>query len=168
MIGRQKMAKVAFSEEKLREVEKIKEKYPVERSAVMAVLYLAQEEFGYVNDDVIEYVADLLKLAPTRVEEVATFYTMYNKKPVGKYHIQVCHNLTCTLMGAETIVEHIEKKLGITVGETTKDGLFTLSEVECLGACGTAPVMQVNETYYEQLTPEKVDQILEELKKKSS
>ncbi len=162
------MAKVAFSEDKLKEVEKIKRKYPVERSAVMAVLYLAQEEFGYINDDVIEYVAGLVEMPPTRVKEVATFYTMYNKVPVGKYHIQVCHNLTCTLMGAETIVEHIEKKLGITVGETTKDGLFTLSEVECLGACGTAPVMQVNETYYEQLTPEKIDQILEELKKKSS
>ncbi len=162
------MAKIAFSEEKLKEVEKIKEKYPLEKSAVMAVLYLAQDEFGYVNDDVIEYVAEILGLAPTRVKEVATFYTMYNKKPVGKYHIQVCHNLTCTLMGAETIVEHIEKQLGITVGETTRDGLFTLSEVECLGACGTAPVMQVNEKYYEQLTPEKIDQILEELKKKSS
>ncbi len=168
MIGRIKMAQIAFSEKKLKEVERIKKKYPVERSAVMSVLYLAQDEFGYINDEVIEYVAELLNMAPTRVKEVATFYTMYNKKPVGKYHIQVCHNLTCTLMGAETIVEYIEKKLGITVGETTKDGLFTLSEVECLGACGTAPVMQVNDTYYEQLTPEKIDQILEELKKKSS
>ena len=167
MIGRVKMEKITFSEEKLKEVEQIKKKYPVEGSAVMDILYLAQDEFGYINEDVISYVADLLEMPTTRVEEVATFYTMYNKKSVGKYHIQVCHNLTCTLMGAETILEHIEEKLGIKVGETTKDGLFTISEVECLGACGTAPVMQVNETYYEKLTPEKIDQILEELKKKS-
>ena len=124
---------------------------------------LAQEEFGYVSSDVMEFVAKLLDVPVARVRGVATFYTMYDKKPVGKYHIQVCQNLTCSLMGAESIISYLERKLGIKVGETTDDKRFTLSRVECLGACGTAPVMQINDDYYEDLTPEKVEEILKGL-----
>ena len=159
---------LAFKNETLQEVEKIREKYPLVNSAILPVLYLAQKEFGYISEEVISYLAELLGVAPTRIKETATFYTMYNKKQVGEYLIQVCHNLTCTMMGAESLVEHIKEKLGITVGETTSDGKFSLIEVECLGACGTAPVMQINDDYHESLTSEKVDSILEELKKKSN
>ena len=162
------MSEISFNEETLQEVENIKRKYPLVNSAILPVLYIAQREFGYISDDVIAYLSELLDISPTRIKETALFYTMYNKKPVGKYLIQVCHNLTCTMMGAESLIEHIKEKLNISVGDTTKDGLFSLIEVECLGACGTAPVMQVNDDYHESLTAEKVDSILEELKKKSN
>lgn len=130
---------------------------------MLPTLRLAQEEFGYVSSDVIEFVAELLEVPSARVRAVSTFYTMYDKRPIGKYHVQVCQNLSCSLMGAEHLIEHLERKLKITVGETTSDKRFTISRVECLGACGTAPVMQINDDYYEDLTPEKVTAILEGL-----
>ena len=145
-------------------IEKIAQRYPESRSALLPALFLAQEKYGYLTKEAMEEVASILGLLPVQVYEVATFYTMYNKKPVGKFHVQVCTNVSCSLLGSEMIVNCLGKKLGIKVGETTKDNLFTLTEVECLGSCGTAPMMQINDTYYENLTEEKVDKILEDLK----
>ena len=153
-----------FSADKQKEFDTLLPRYPHKEAAMLPTLRLAQEEFGYVSSDVIEFVAGLLEVPVARVKAVASFYTMYDKKPVGKHHIQVCQNLSCSLMGCETIIEHLERKLGIKVGETTSDERFTLTRVECLGACGTAPVMQINDDYYEDLTAEKVDKILEGLK----
>ena len=151
-----------FTEENLRKVEEIKKRYPTTMAAVLPTLWLAQEQFGWISEDVMHYVADLLKVSYNHILGVVTFYTMYNKKPVGKYHIQVCANVSCMLRGSDNLVEHLERKLGVKVGETTPDKLFTLDEVECLGSCGTAPMMQVNDDYYENLTAEKIDKLLEE------
>ena len=148
-------------------VEKIARKYPERRSALLPALFLAQKKYGYLTKETMEEVASILNLQPVQVYEVATFYTMFNKKPVGKYHVQVCTNVSCSLLGSEMIVDCLKKKLGIKSGETTEDKLFTLSEVECLGSCGTAPMMQINDTYYENLTEEKVNNILMELKGKA-
>ncbi len=149
-------------------IEEIAKRYPDRRSAVMPALYLAQEKYGYLSKEAMEEVAGILSLPPVQVYEIATFYTMYNRQPVGRYHIQVCTNVSCMLLGAENLVDYIKKRLGIEVGETTSDGLFTLSTVECLGSCGTAPVMQINDEYYENLTKEKVDDILNTLKSKGN
>ena len=155
---------VAFSEETRQELDRIVSRYPDREAAILPTLYLAQREFGYVSDEAIAYVAELIGVTPARVEGVATFYTMYNRKPVGKYHVQICRNLSCSLMGAEHLIERVSKKLGIKPGETTADGRFTLSTVECLGSCGTAPVMQVNDDYYENLTEDSIDLILDGLR----
>ena len=152
-----------FSPEKQQEFERLLPRYPVKEAAMLPAIRMAQEEFKYISDDVIEFLAELLEVPTARVRAVASFYTMFDKKPVGKYHIQVCQNLSCSLMGSEHVIEHLERKLGIEAGETTSDERFTLSRVECLGACGTAPVMQINDDYYEDLTPEKVDSILKGL-----
>ena len=156
---------VCFSDKTKAEFDDLLKKYPDTQAALLPVLHLAQREFGYVSREVMDYVASLLKLPPSEVYGVATFYTMYNKKPVGRYFIQVCKNISCSMLGAEDIVKHLEKKLGIRTGETTKDNMFTLTTVECLGSCGTAPMMQINDDYYENLTAEKVDEILDSLKK---
>jgi NADH-quinone oxidoreductase subunit E len=140
-------------------------RYPDKRSATLAALRIAQEEKGYVTDDAMGDIGVLLELTPVQVYEVATFYTMYTLWPVGKFHIQVCRTLSCALVGAETIVGYLERKLGITVGQTTSDGLFTLKKVECLAGCGAGPVMQINDDYYEYLTTEKIDRILDDLKR---
>ena len=154
---------VAFSDTARRELEAILSRYPDKEAAILPALHLAQREFGYVSDEAIVYVAGLLGFTPARIEGVATFYTMYNRKPVGRYHVQVCRNISCSLMGAEHLIEHVSKKLGIRPGETTPDGRFTLSKAECLGSCGTAPVMQVNDDYHEELTEEKIDALLDGL-----
>ncbi len=154
---------VAFSDTARRELEAILSRYPDKEAAILPALHLAQREFGYVSDEAIVYVSGLLGFTPARIEGVATFYTMYNRKPVGKYHLQVCRNISCSLMGAEHLIEHVSKKLGIKPGETTPDGKFTLSKAECLGSCGTAPVMQVNDDYHEELTEEKIDALLDGL-----
>jgi len=137
-------------------------KYPAERkaSAVMAALRIAQEEHGWLSVPLMDYVAELLGMRPIQVYEVATFYSMYDLKPVGKHKISVCTNVSCMLCGSDTIVKHLEKRLGIKFGETTTDGRYTLKEVECLAACGGAPMFQIGKTYYENLTPQKVDEIL--------
>jgi NADH-quinone oxidoreductase subunit E len=122
-----------------------------------------QKQYGHVPDEGIVYVAGLLGLSPARIQGVATFYTMYNRKPVGKYHVQICRNIACSVMGAEHLIDHVSRKLGVKPGQTTPDGKFTLAKVECLGSCGTAPVMMVNDDYYESLTPSKVDEILDSL-----
>jgi len=129
----------------------------------MPTLWLAQRDFGYISLEVMEYVAGLLGLSPAFVGAVASFYTMYYKKPMGTFHVQVCTNLSCTLVGAEQILACIERRLGITVGGTTNDGQFSLSEVECLASCGTAPMMQINDDYWENLTPEKTLEIIDRL-----
>ena len=140
-------------------------KYPPERkqSAVMAALRIAQEEHGWLSEPLMDYVAQLLGLRPIHVYEVASFYSMYDLKLVGKYKINVCTNISCMLCGSVQVVKHLETKLGIRLGETTPDGRFTLKEVECLAACGGAPMFQIGKHYYENLTPEKIDRILEDL-----
>jgi len=152
-----------FSEPARRELEAILSRYPDKEAAILPALHLAQREFGYVSDEAIVCVAEILGFTPARIEGVANFYTMYNRKPVGKYHLQICRNISCSLLGAEHLIEHVSKKLGILPGETTPDGKFTLSKVECLGSCGTAPVLQLNDDYHENLTEEKVDALLDGL-----
>ena len=154
---------VAFSDSGRREFEALLARYPDKEAAILPALYIAQREFGYVSDDAIFYIAGLLGVPPSQIEGVATFYTMFNRKPVGKYHLQICANISCSLLGAESLIEHVSKKLGVRPGETTPDGKFTLSTAECLGSCGTAPVMQVNDEYHENLTVESIDRILDQL-----
>lgn len=139
-------------------------KYPRKKSASMDALTIAQKECGHLTQEVLLEIASLLEMPPVQLNQVAAFYTMYNKKPVGKHHIQVCTNVSCSLLGSEHIVEVLSKKLGIKKGETTSDKKFTLSEVECLGSCGTAPMMQINDDYYENLTEENIEEILKGLK----
>src|SRR5690242_14379940 len=156
---------ISFSDDKLKEVQQIISHYPEgkQKSALLPVLHMAQVEFGgWLDVPVMDYVASLLKIEPIEVYEVATFYSMYNLKPVGKYVFEVCQTGPCMLNGSDQIIDYIKKKLGIGVGETTADGLFTLKTVECLGACGYAPMMQMGENFREHLTPEKVDQIIDE------
>jgi len=155
---------VEFSPEALKQFETIVSRYPKKESAMLPVLYLAQQEFGHLGPEAIEYVAELMGQAPARVYSVVSFYTMYNMKPIGRHHIQICRTLPCALGGAEKITAFVKQRLGIESGQTTQDGRFTLTEVECLASCGTAPMMQVNDDYYENLTEEKVDEILHSLK----
>ena len=140
--------------------------YPVKRSAVLPALYMAQEEHGYVTDDDVMYIAQRLDMRVNEVEEVVTFYSMYSRKPVGKYKLQVCRTLSCMLLGAEQITEQIEHKLGVGVNGTTPDGKFTLTEVECLGYCDLAPCLQVNFDYHEKVTTTDVEKLIEDLKTK--
>ena len=160
-----------FSEEKIREVQRIIQRYPEgkQKSALIPVLHLAQEEFGgWLSAETMDYVASVLNLEPIEVYEVATFYSMYNLKPVGRYLFEVCQTGPCMLNGSDNIIKYIYEKLGIKPGETTADGMFTLKTVECLGACGYAPMMQLGKNYREHLTKEKVDAIIEECRKSSS
>ena len=155
----------SFSESKMQEVKRLIARYPEgkQKSALIPLLHLAQEEFGgWLSTDSMDYVASLLNIEPIEVYEVATFYSMYNLQPVGKYVFEVCQTGPCMITGSDKIIEYIKKRLAINVGETTPDGLFTLKTVECLGACGYAPMMQLGKHYREHLTPEKVDQIIEE------
>ena len=153
-----------FSEEKLKKVDEIIARYPEgrQKSALLPVLHLAQEQFGWLSTETMDYVAALLKLEPIEVYEVATFYSMYNLKPVGKYMFEVCQTGPCMVRGCDDIIAYIGEKLGIKPGETTSDGMFTLKTVECLGACGYAPMMQLGKHYREHLTKEKVDAIIAE------
>lgn len=157
-----------FSEQKLKEVDQIVARYPAgkQKSALLPVLHLAQQEFGgWLDVPVMDYVAGLLKLEPIEVYELATFYSMYNLKPVGRYMFEVCQTGPCMLKGSDDIIHYIYEKLGIKPGETTKDGLFTLKTVECLGACGYAPMMQMGKTFREHLTKDKVDAIIDECRR---
>ncbi|MDX2046654.1 MAG: NAD(P)H-dependent oxidoreductase subunit E [Chitinophagaceae bacterium] len=160
-----------FSEEKLKEVQRIISFYPEgkQKSAVIPVLHLAQHEFGgWLSPETMDYVASLLNITPIEVYEVATFYSMYNLKPVGKYMFEVCQTGPCMLNGSDEIIKYIGEKLGIKPGQTTADGMFTLKTVECLGACGYAPMMQMGKHYREHLTKEKVDDIIEECRKNAA
>jgi len=147
------------------EFEKLKARYPAgfESSLVLPCLRRIQEDRGYVADDDIDALVSYLGIPRIQVEEVLSFYGQFRRKPVGRCHIQACRNLSCSLRGSERILDHLVRKLGVAPGETTADGRFTLSTVECLAACGTAPVVMVNETYHENMTPEKIDALLEGL-----
>ena len=155
---------IQFSSDALEEYQRILGKYPVKRAAIMPALWLAQREFGHLSAEVQQYVADLMGFPLAWVSGLASFYTMYYKKPVGRHHVQVCTNVSCLLRGADEIVDCISEKLHIGLGQTTADEKFTLDEVECLGSCGTAPMMQVNDDYYENLTEKNVGEILDRLK----
>ena len=158
---------VQFSDEAMAEFERICARYPVRRSALIPTLRLAQEEFGYLPPAAIRYVAELMDLSPMDVLSVTSFYEMLHTEPVGERHIWVCHNLTCALCGAEDIIRHIEGRLGIRVGQVTKDGRFSLGRAECLGACDRGPMLWSNDAFYVDLTPEKVDALIGEWKKET-
>lgn len=156
---------IKFSEIKLNEVQELISHYPEgkQKSALIPLLHMAQDEFGgWLDVPVMDYVAELLQIQPIEVYEVASFYTMFNLKPVGKYLFEVCQTGPCMINGSDDIISYIKETLNIGVGETTEDGLFTLKPTECLGACGYAPMMQLGKHYREHLTKEKVDQIIEE------
>lgn len=158
---------VQFSEETLKVIGKIIKRYPEgkQKSALLPVLHLAQAEFGgWLSVPVMEYVARMLHIKPVEVFEVASFYTMFNLEPVGKCVLEVCRTGPCWLMGAEDIIAHIENRLNIKAGETTADGMFTLKTVECMASCGTAPMLQMGDHYYENLDNDKVDELLEKFK----
>lgn len=161
---------VSFSPDILEKVKKLIARYPggEEKSALLPVLHIAQEELeGYLSVDVMDYVASLLNIQAIEVYEVATFYTMFHLEKRGRYLLEVCRTGPCVICGGDEILEYLEERLGITDGETTADGMFTLRTVECLGACGNAPVMQINSEFSENLTKEKIDSILEDLKNKA-
>jgi NADH-quinone oxidoreductase subunit E len=153
-----------FTPDQLAEVRRLQSLYPDTRGALLPVLHMAQEAFGYISLPLEEYVAGLFGLSPAHVHEVVTFYTMFFQQPKGRHVLAVCHNLSCHLLGAKGIIEHLKERLGIEPGETTADGKITLLSVECLCACEQAPMMQVDARYEGGLTSEKVDRILEELK----
>jgi len=152
-----------FSQETKQKFQEILLHYPVKTAAVLPAVHLAQEEFGYVSEEIIEYLAKFMDMSPVFLKNTISFYTMFKGKETGKYLIQVCHTLSCSLMGAGNIIDYIKEKLNIDVWETTPDKKFTLVKVECLGSCGTAPVMQINDDYYENLTEEEIDEILSRL-----
>ncbi|HYV25544.1 MAG TPA: NADH-quinone oxidoreductase subunit NuoE [Pyrinomonadaceae bacterium] len=156
-------AAATFSAEVEAEIDRHIAKYPIKRSAIIPLMFIVQRERGYLDPPGVQYLANRLQLRVTDIWEVATFYSMLQTQPVGKYHIQICKTLSCKIMGEGKITEQVCNKLGIKPGETTPDGKFTVSLVECLGSCGTAPMFQLNFDYHENLTPEKVDQILDGL-----
>jgi NADH-quinone oxidoreductase subunit E len=159
-----KRSQLKFSDEAMKTIENIMSHYPEgrQKSALLPVLHIAQAEFGgWLSPETMDYVASILKIEPIEVFEVASFYSMYNLKPVGKCVLEVCQTSSCWLMGAEDIIKYIENKLKIKVGETTPDGMFSLKVVECMGSCGTAPMLQCGASYHENLTYEKVDKLIE-------
>jgi NADH-quinone oxidoreductase subunit E len=139
--------------------------YPLKRSAMVPLLLFAQDEIGYVSEEIIQEVARRVGVQPIEVVEVISYYSMLHRQPIGKYNLQICTNISCMLRGAEELFEYCSKRLGIGHKQTTQDGRFSLEEVECLGACCGAPAMQVNYSYYENLTPEKIDALLDKLRK---
>lgn len=153
-----------LTEDAKKRLDALVQRYPTRQAALLPALWLAQEENdGWLPREAMKDVAEHLGLTPAYVEGVATYYTMYNKAPIGKYHLEVCHNIVCMVRGADELIEHIGAKLNIEKGETTTDRKFTLSGAECLGACANAPCMMVGDTYYEDLTDDKVDRIIDTL-----
>ena len=157
------MTSFALTPEREKQLEEILTRYPNRQAATIPVLHLCQEQNGWISDEVIEWVANRLEVSAAHVKGVVTFYTLFNKEPVGKHQVWVCRTLSCALNGADQVLHHCEKRLGIHAGETTKDGKITLRTAECLASCGTAPMMQVDRDYHEGLTLEKVDAILDRL-----
>lgn len=157
-------AKVEFSPEDLEEARRLQDLYPDRRAALLPVLQMAQDRFGYISLEAEEYVASLFDLSPAHVHEVVTFYTLFFTRPVGRHILSVCHNLSCHLRGAEDVLAYLKERLGVDAGETTKDGKLTLLAVECLCACEMAPMLQVDDRYEGNLTREKLERILEELR----
>ncbi|MFO7653952.1 MAG: NAD(P)H-dependent oxidoreductase subunit E [Candidatus Krumholzibacteriia bacterium] len=154
-----------LSQESRQRIAALEERYPTVDSALMPCIWVIQDEFGYVPDEGVDYLVEALGVTRARVHEVLTFYTMFRTEPQAKYVLQVCHNISCHILGARSIIAHLEKRLGIRLGERTPDGVFQLEGVECLGACGLGPVLQLGKHFYEHLTPEKVDALLESLRK---
>ncbi|RMG44167.1 MAG: NADH-quinone oxidoreductase subunit NuoE [Candidatus Dadabacteria bacterium] len=154
-----------ISEKAEKRLAEIIEKYPEKRSAALPALYIVQEEHGMITEEGIKWVAERVGLSPVHVKELATFYTMFHEKPVGRYHIQVCRTLSCAICGCKGLSEYIVNRLGIKPGEVTEDGLWSFEEVECLGSCGTAPMVEINDTYFENLTPEKLGEIMDRIEK---
>ncbi len=155
---------LAFSDESDEEIARIMKRYPTRLAALIPTLWVAQHEFGTVTREVMELVATRLDLPTAKVITTATFYTMFNKKPVGRFHVQVCKNISCYLRRSDDVTAALKDAIGVGPGETTADGLFTLSEVECLAACGRAPAVQVNKTYHEWATPEGMRQLVADLR----
>jgi NADH-quinone oxidoreductase E subunit len=156
---------IKFSPENKKRLEQIRKRYPTSQAALLPALWIAQEQFGWISPDVMKYVGEQLSVPYETVLGVVEFYTMFNGRPVGKYHLQVCTNVSCMLCGGYDVYDYISQKLGIKNNETTSDGLFTLTEVECLGSCGTAPMMQVNNYYEENLTRDNIDSLINKLTK---
>ena len=156
-----------LTEESIKQMQEKVSQYPRCKSAILPALTIAYRQVGHLNEDVYREISQAIEVPYVEIAEAASFYTLFPKKSVGKYLIQVCHNISCALLGADSLIEYLEQKLGIKKGETTPDNLFTLTTVECLGSCATAPMMQINQDYYENLTREKVDRILEDLKAKA-
>ncbi|GJL81900.1 MAG: NADH dehydrogenase subunit E [marine bacterium B5-7] len=154
-----------LSEKVVEKIRKETEKYPTARAAIKSALRYAQEEHGWVTDTVVNDVAEVLKLEKIQVQEVATFYDLFYTQPVGRHQLRICTNISCMLRDSDSIIDHLKQRLGVGPGETTGDGRFTIFEVECLGACGGAPMMMVGNQYYENLDVERVDQILSELER---
>jgi len=153
-----------LSEASLRRIEELKKRYPHPQSVVLEALWMWQGEHGWISEEGMRYIAGILEIPENHVYGVVSFYTMFNRKPVGRHKIEVCTNVSCMLRNSERILRHIEERLKIKVGETTPDQRFTLVEAECLGSCGTAPVMQIGDRYYENLDTEGVDKVLKELR----
>ncbi|UCC43090.1 MAG: NADH-quinone oxidoreductase subunit NuoE [Candidatus Zixiibacteriota bacterium] len=153
-----------LAEESIALIKEKAAKYPERKSAILPALTVAYRQVGHLNDELYSEISEIIRVPAVEIAEAATFYTMFPKHPVGKYLIQVCHNISCALLGADSLIGYLEEKLEIKKGETTSDNLFTLVTVECLGSCCTAPMMQINQDYYENLTRERVDEILEELR----
>jgi len=160
------MAKFAFNKENIKKTNELIAKYPegYQKSAIISLLDLAQRQEGWVSDDAMRYIAELLSVSHMEVYEVANFYTMIHTKPVGKFHVEICTNISCMLRGSADVLEACKKFLKIKDGEITKDGMFSIKECECLGACANAPAMRINDDYYEDLTPDTAVKILEDLK----
>jgi NADH-quinone oxidoreductase E subunit len=159
------MSGKTISQEGVEALSRIKKKYPDPKSAVMPALYIAQEEIGVIDDVAIKWVSDQLGISPVHVMELASFYTMYYRKPVGKYHVQVCRTLSCGLRGSKKITQHLKDRFDLEPGEVSEDGMWSYEQVECLGSCGTAPMCEINDCYFENLTTEKLDDILNQLEK---
>lgn len=156
---------IEFTAEELQLVKQHIAKYPDQKAAIMPILWMAQKKWDWLSKDVLKYVAEIMELPVSHVEGVASFYTMYFKKPMGKYHIQVCTNVSCMLRKGVEIYKHVSDKLNVNHNETTEDGLFSIEEVECMGACGGAPMIAINEDYHENVDIEKVDELIDALKK---
>jgi NADH-quinone oxidoreductase subunit E len=156
-----------LNEQSVAEIKKKMVRYPRRKSAILPALTVAYFQVGHLSEEIYEEISRITEIPTVDIAEAASFYTLFPKDPVGKYLIQVCHNISCALLGADSLISYLEEKLGIKKGETTTDELLTLISVECLGSCTTAPMMQINDTYYENLTREKVDAILEELRSKA-
>lgn len=161
----QRAKEVTLSPRAEARLKEIAARYPNSRSAVMPALYIAQEELGHITPEAVEWVSQRLGIPPVQVMEVATFYTMYYKKPVGRYHVQVCRTLSCALRGAKQLTERLYERFGVAPNEVTADGMWSYEEVECLGSCGSAPMCEINDHYFENLTPQKLDELLDRIEK---
>jgi NADH-quinone oxidoreductase subunit E len=153
-----------LNEENQKRIEELRKRYPTSQALVLPVLWMVQEQEGYISEDSMKYVAALLHIPFGHILGVVSFYTMLQKNRIGKHHIEVCTNVSCMLRGSGKILEHIEQRLGISVGETSPDKKWTLSEAECMGSCGTAPMLAIGDEYYENLTLEKIDKLINNLK----